>query len=120
LSNITRIPDGAGGPALLIDERKLLHEAMNTPYAGTNAARQGLSKMAAAALTVADKASEGDPWAITFVFDRLYGKAKAVIESTHVTATLKDYLKYLDTKRREERVIVSSPVEAIDAELAGN
>jgi hypothetical protein len=117
LNNLTRIPDGPNGLSVVVDERKLLYEAVNAPYTGDDPVKQGLTKIAAASLSVANRAADGDPWAITFLFDRLYGKAKAVIESTRVTATLKDYLQYLDGKNQESP-IHTSRTDAIDAELA--
>lgn len=97
LSNVTTIPGGRPREtaSLVIDERRLLQFALEEPYDGNDVAKCGLTKMAAAAKSVANQAADGVPWAVNFVFDRLYGKPKQTMQTTNLNMTLKEYLQQL-------------------------
>jgi len=101
LPRVQEIPTGSHGlrpSSICIDERKLLIAALEQPYDGNNPAKAGLTKMAATAQAVANQAAEGIPWAVEFVFNRLYGRPKQTIATANLQMTLKEYLTHLSNE----------------------
>lgn len=92
-------------PVIAIDERRLLQLALDEPYEGDDVSKMGLSKMAASAKAVANQAAEGVPWATQFVFERLFGKPKQVVQSTNLNMTLKEYLQQLANSPQDANIV---------------
>ena len=69
-----------------------LQSVLASPYTGKDTKKVGMTKGAAAFLSIAEAAQDGDLGALESLLNRLLGKPVQQVQSLNVTATLSEFL----------------------------
>lgn len=86
---------------------QILQNVLASPYTGKDPKKIGLTKSAAAFMSLAEAAQDGDLAALEALLNRYMGKPVQQINSLNVTATLSEFLgKLADEIEREEVIEV--------------
>jgi len=99
-------PDGSPAvpftPTTIVN---ILQEVLSSPYTGKDPKKIGLTKSAAAFMSLAECAQDGDAGALEALLNRYMGKPVQQINSLNVTATLSEFLGKLADEIERESVI---------------
>ena len=86
-----------------------LQSVLASPYTGKDPKKVGMTKGAAAFMSIAEAAQDGDLGALESLLNRLLGKPVQQVQSLNVTATLSEFLGKLAEEMEKPEVIDVDP-----------
>lgn len=84
---------------------QILQNVLASPYTGKDPKKIGLTKSAAAFMSLAEAAQDGDAGALETLLSRYMGKPVQQLNSLNVTATLSEFLGKLAEEMEKPEVI---------------